>query len=89
MSASWVVCCVVVACHEYLLLCAAFVHYDGGAAADRANATLNEVRARTLFVYYHMRYEADASDLAAGITGQTIYVDNGFNITAMADLDNA
>ena len=30
-----------------------------------------------------------ASDLAAGIAGQTIYVDNGFNITAMADSDNA
>ena len=29
-----------------------------------------------------------ASDLASGITGQIIYCDNGFNITAMAESDN-
>ena len=45
----------------------------------RRNTTIAEVGSTAAFL---------GSDLASGITGQTIYVDNGFSITAMADLDN-
>ena len=45
--------------HEYLLLLAATVHF--GTEADHANHTLADVRARCIFMRYHMLYDADPS----------------------------
>jgi enoyl-[acyl-carrier protein] reductase I len=56
------------------------LNYNASRTPLRRNTTIEEVGNTAAFL---------ASDLAAGITGQTIYVDNGFNITAMADSDNA
>ena len=56
------------------------LNYNASRTPLRRNTTTGEVGNTAAFL---------ASDLAAGITGQTIYVDNGFNITAMADSDNA
>lgn len=53
--------------------------YNASRTPLRRNTTIEEVGNTAAFL---------ASDLASGITGQTIYVDNGFNITAMADSDN-
>ena len=54
-----------IASHEYLLLLAAMVYY-GTAVEDHANPTLRDVRARTLFVLYHIKHEADPADIASG-----------------------
>jgi enoyl-[acyl-carrier protein] reductase I len=56
------------------------LNYNASRTPLRRNTTIEEVGNTAAFL---------ASDLASGITGQTIYVDNGFNITAMADSDNA
>ena len=42
-------------------------------AADRCGIEVEEVGGATLFL---------ASDLSSGMTGETMYVDAGFNITA-------
>lgn len=54
------------------------LNYNATRVPMRRNITIEEVGNTATFL---------ASDLASGITGQTIYVDNGFNITAMADTD--
>jgi len=55
------------------------LNYNASRTPLRRNTTIQQVGNTAAFL---------GSDLAAGITGQTIYVDNGFNITAMADSDN-
>jgi enoyl-[acyl-carrier protein] reductase I len=55
------------------------LNYNASRTPLRRTTTIEEVGNTAAFL---------ASDLAAGITGQTIYVDNGFSITAMADSDN-
>ena len=52
--------------------------YNEARTPLRRNTTIAEVGSTAAFL---------ASDLASGITGQTIYVDNGFSITAMAESD--
>ena len=51
--------------HEYLLLLAALVHYGEG-NPPLHSATLTDLRIRTTFMVYHIRYEASAEELAAG-----------------------
>jgi len=46
----------------------------------RRNTTIDEVGNAAAFL---------CSDLASGITGEVLYVDNGFNITAMGTLDDS
>lgn len=54
--------------------------YNASRTPLRRNTTTEEVGNTAAFL---------ASDLASGITGQVIYVDNGFCITAMGESDNA
>jgi enoyl-[acyl-carrier protein] reductase I len=54
--------------------------YNASRTPMRRNTTISDVGNTAAFL---------GSDLASGITGQTIYVDNGFNITAMAESDNS
>lgn len=56
------------------------LNYNASRTPLRRNTTIEEVGNTAAFL---------ASDLSSGITGQTIYVDNGFNITAMADSDGS
>lgn len=55
------------------------LNYNASRTPLRRNTTTEEVGNLAAFL---------ASDLASGITGQIIYCDNGFNITAMAESDN-
>ena len=55
------------------------LNYNASRTPLRRNTTTEEVGNLATFL---------ASDLASGITGQIIYCDNGFNITAMAESDN-
>jgi enoyl-[acyl-carrier protein] reductase I len=54
--------------------------YNASRTPLRRNTTIEEVGNTAAFL---------GSDLASGITGQVIYVDNGFSITAMGESDNA
>lgn len=52
--------------------------YNAGRTPLQRNVTIDEVGNTAAFL---------CSDLASGITGQVVYVDCGFNTTAMGDLD--
>ena len=52
--------------------------YNESRAPLKKNVTINEVGNAAAFL---------ASDLASGITGETLYVDAGYNITAMGSLE--
>ena len=53
--------------------------YNADRAPLRRNVSTEEVGNAATFL---------ASDLASGITGETLYVDAGFNITAMGSLED-
>ena len=53
--------------------------YNANRAPLRRNVSTEEVGNAATFL---------ASDLASGITGETLYVDAGFNITAMGSLED-
>lgn len=55
------------------------LNYNASRTPLRRNTSTEEVGNTAAFL---------GSDLASGITGQIIYVDNGFSITAMADVDS-
>ena len=52
--------------------------YNEARAPLKKNVTINEVGNAAAFL---------ASDLASGITGEILYVDAGYNITAMGNLE--
>ena len=54
--------------------------YNAGRAPLGRNVSIEEVGKAATFL---------ASDLASGITGETLYVDAGFNITAMGSLEDS
>ena len=54
--------------------------YNADRAPLRRNVSTEEVGNAATFL---------ASDLASGITGETLYVDAGFNITAMGSLEDS
>ena len=54
------------------------LNYNESRAPLKKNVTINEVGNAAAFL---------ASDLASGITGETLYVDAGYNITAMGSLE--
>lgn len=54
--------------------------YNEARAPLKKNVTINEVGNAAAFL---------ASDLASGITGEILYVDAGYNITAMGNLEEA
>ncbi len=54
--------------------------YNQSRAPLRKNVTIDEVGNAAAFL---------ASDLASGITGETLYVDAGYNITAMGSLEDS
>ncbi len=54
--------------------------YNEARTPLRRNVTIHEVGNTAAFL---------CSELASGITGEVVYVDGGFNITAMGDIDEA
>ena len=54
--------------------------YSASRAPLERNVSIEEVGNAATFL---------ASDLASGITGETLYVDAGFNITAMGSLEDS
>ena len=53
------------------------LHYNARQTPLRRNVTIDEVGNAAAFL---------SSDLASGISGEIMYVDGGFNTTAMGDL---
>jgi enoyl-[acyl-carrier protein] reductase I len=54
--------------------------YNAGRAPLGRNVTTKEVGNTASFL---------ASDMASGITGELVYVDAGFNVTAMGGIEEA
>ena len=48
------------------------MHYDASSPTEQASATLSDVRLRALFALYHLRHDADPSDVAAGEWALTV-----------------